>query len=83
MEAIIDQVKHLFSSADEVARKKILVGLRDLMYAIESPDDTLQRIMFLVSCNDHSQVWEQKYRYLIVPAPSNFDGPCGHRFEDL
>jgi demethylsterigmatocystin 6-O-methyltransferase len=56
MEAIIDQVKHLSSSADEVARKKILVALRDLMYAIESPDDTLQRIMFLVSCNSNSQV---------------------------
>jgi len=48
MEAILDQVKHFTKTADEAARQKLIVGLRDLAYAIESPDDTMQRIMFAV-----------------------------------
>ena len=50
MEQVIDQVNHLVSRADDAARKKVINELRDLAYSIESPDDTMQRIMFLVSC---------------------------------
>jgi demethylsterigmatocystin 6-O-methyltransferase len=49
MDEVINQVTHLASTADEATRKKLIVTLRDLAYSIESPDDTMQRIMFLVS----------------------------------
>ncbi|KAL9116884.1 MAG: hypothetical protein Q9187_006587 [Circinaria calcarea] len=47
--AVIDTVEDLSSTADEATRKKIITALRDLAYSIESPDDTMGRIMFLVS----------------------------------
>lgn len=34
--------------ANEADRRKILDGIRDLAYSIESPKDTTDRIMFLV-----------------------------------
>lgn len=49
MEAVIDQVKRMASNANEVERKKIIDGLRDLSYSLETPDDTLQRVIYLVS----------------------------------
>ena len=49
MQAVIDTVKDLSSTADEATRKKIIITLRDLAYSIESHDDTIGRIMFLVS----------------------------------
>ena len=49
MEAVIDQAKRVASNADEVERKKIIDGLRDLSYSLEAPDDTMQRVMYLVS----------------------------------
>lgn len=48
METITTQVKNLASTANEAARKKMIDQLRDLSYSLESPDDTLQRIMYLV-----------------------------------
>ncbi|MCJ1261206.1 hypothetical protein MMC22_001070 [Lobaria immixta] len=47
MDALISQVKHEANSADEAGRQKILDGLRDLAMAIETPADSMQRIMFL------------------------------------
>jgi len=44
MDAILQQVKALAAAADDNGRKKLVVALRDLSYAIESPDDTMQRI---------------------------------------
>jgi demethylsterigmatocystin 6-O-methyltransferase len=49
MEAIIDQAKRVASNANENERKKIIDDLRDLSYSLETPDDTSQRIMYLVS----------------------------------
>jgi demethylsterigmatocystin 6-O-methyltransferase len=48
MEALISHVKATANKADESGRKKIIDGLRDLAYSIESPEDTMQRIMFQV-----------------------------------
>ncbi|MCJ1268551.1 hypothetical protein MMC22_008439 [Lobaria immixta] len=47
MEAVVDQVKGLAGSADEAGRSKILDQLRELAYSLESPDETMNRIMFL------------------------------------
>ncbi|MCJ1313932.1 hypothetical protein MMC25_007612 [Agyrium rufum] len=47
MEALFGQIKQLASTASVDTRKTIITGLRDLMYSLESPDDTLQRLMFL------------------------------------
>ncbi|MCJ1264606.1 hypothetical protein MMC22_004479 [Lobaria immixta] len=47
MDALISQVKHEASSVDEVGRQKIIDGLRDLALSIETPEDSIQRIMYL------------------------------------
>ena len=49
MDALIEQAQHLASSSDEAGRKKLIDAFRNLSYALESPDDTLQRIMYYVS----------------------------------
>ena len=49
MEAALAQIWDIASTADEASRKKIVIALRDTMYSIESVDDTMHRIMFLVS----------------------------------
>lgn len=53
MDALISQVKNEAHSLDDVGRQKILDGLRNLALSIETPEDSLQRIMFLVRllCN--------------------------------
>jgi len=48
MEALIEQVRATVKNGDENTRKQILNQLRDLSYAIESPDDTVQRFTFSV-----------------------------------
>lgn len=48
MEAVIKQVRDFTSSADEAGRSRILDQLRELSYSLESPDETMNRIMFLV-----------------------------------
>ena len=47
MEAVISQAKAFASTADEIARKKMIIELRDLASSLESTDDTMERIMFL------------------------------------
>lgn len=49
MEAVIDEVRGLACSANEAGRNKILTQLRELAYSLESPHETMNRIMFLVS----------------------------------
>lgn len=49
MEAVVEQVRGLAGSADEAGRSKVLDQLRELIYSLESPDETMNRIMFLVS----------------------------------
>lgn len=48
MDALIKHVKHEANSLEEVGRKKILDDLRDLALSIETPEDSVQRIYFLV-----------------------------------
>jgi hypothetical protein len=49
MDALFAQLRSLASSADEAGRKALLDGLRDLSYSIESKQDSIQRILFVVS----------------------------------
>lgn len=53
MENIINQIKSLAKGADEAGRRKILDGLRDLALSLETPQDTMQRISYIV-CNTSS-----------------------------
>ena len=53
MESIIEDVKRLASNSDENGRKKLIDSLRELSYSIETPDDTLQRLMYTVSPDVH------------------------------
>ena len=48
MEGITNTIKQEASGADELVRRKLLDGLRDLSYSIETPNDTLHRIVTLV-----------------------------------
>ena len=49
MDALFSQIRVLAENANEAARKQILDGLRDLSYSIETPQDSIQRIIFYVS----------------------------------
>lgn len=48
MENFLSLAKAIAKNADEADRKKVLDTLRDVAYSIESPEDTIQRIMFSV-----------------------------------
>lgn len=48
MDALISQVKNEAGSLDDAGRQKILDGLRDLALSIERPEDSIQRIFYLV-----------------------------------
>ena len=48
MDAIVNQIKNLASSADDAQRKLILETLRVVSDSIETPQDTMQRLMYLV-----------------------------------
>lgn len=48
MENFLSLAKTIARNADEAGRKKLLDTLRDVAYSIESPEDTIQRIMFSV-----------------------------------
>lgn len=48
MDAFFAQAKALVKTADETDRKKILDTLRDLSHSLETPQDSAQRIMYLV-----------------------------------
>jgi demethylsterigmatocystin 6-O-methyltransferase len=47
MDAIVNQIKSLASGADEAQRKNILVALRKVSDSIETPLDTIQRLVYL------------------------------------
>ena len=49
MESVIAQVKQLAATTNEAGRKEIMDQLRELSNSLETPDETLQRIMYLVS----------------------------------
>lgn len=48
MNELIARVRDEAKSADENGRKQLLDSLRNLSYEIETPQDTMQRIMFMV-----------------------------------
>lgn len=48
MDAIVEQIKSLAASADDAAHRDIVDMLRMVLFAVEQPEDTLQRIIFLV-----------------------------------
>lgn len=48
MESLITKIQQEAASASYVDRKKLLDSLRDLQYSIETPEDTMQRILHLV-----------------------------------
>ena len=48
MDNLLSLAKAIAKDADEAGRKKLLDTLRDVAYSIESPEDTIQRIMFSV-----------------------------------
>ena len=49
MHALFDQIRAHAKDADEAGRKEILDGLRNLTYSLETPQDSIQRIIFYVS----------------------------------
>ena len=48
MEEALAEVKRLATSSGERTRNKIVDSLRNTLYSIESDEETLDRIMFLV-----------------------------------
>lgn len=48
MDAIANQIKSPASDADGAERKHILDSLRHVSDSIETPQDTMQRLMYLV-----------------------------------
>ena len=49
MERIAEEVKRLATDSDEASRKRLIDDLREISYSIETPDDTMQRLMYTVS----------------------------------
>ena len=49
MDAALKRIRAIANSANEMDRKKLVITLRDALYSIESEDDTMHRILFLVS----------------------------------
>lgn len=49
MESLLTQIKTLAANADNAGRKKIIQSLQELCYEIETPQDSMQRIIYLVS----------------------------------
>ena len=52
MEDVIKSVKGLASNTDDAGRKEIYDRLQELSQSIETPDDTLQRLMYMVGRNE-------------------------------
>lgn len=49
MDALISQTRQLAASADAEARRDLVDTFRQLLFEIESPEDTLHRLVFGVS----------------------------------
>ena len=48
MEEVVNSVQRLASNATQIGRRNIIDRLQELCYSIETPDDTLTRLMFMV-----------------------------------
>ena len=73
VDTIVALAKTLTKENDEAERKKLLDTLRDVAYSIESPEDTMQRIMFYVK------------RSTVIPTviPKPADAPNSYRIFSL
>jgi demethylsterigmatocystin 6-O-methyltransferase len=49
MDPIVEQVKRLAEGTDEAGRRNLALALRDLSYSLETPKDTINRILSYVS----------------------------------
>jgi demethylsterigmatocystin 6-O-methyltransferase len=49
LRSLTPQIQKSAAAADEAGCKEILNSLRDLQYSIEKPEDTMQRVIHLVS----------------------------------
>ena len=49
MDAILNQIKQLITSADEIARQKLINSLNKLTLSLENPEDTAHRYGHMVS----------------------------------
>lgn len=49
MDAAIDQIRQLGTTADEAGRRQMMKSLYRLAYSLESPQDTIHRYGHLVS----------------------------------
>ena len=70
VDAIVALAKSLTKEEDEAERKKLLDTLRDVAYSIESPEDTMQRIMFYV---------KKKFTVVAMVATKRTDTPNSYR----
>ena len=48
MDALIASVQSMAKTADEAGRKKLIDALNNLALSIESPQDSMQRLLYLV-----------------------------------
>ena len=55
MDEALAEVERLAGLSGEGTRDKIVSSLRNTLYSIESQDETLDRIMFLVRHKQHSE----------------------------
>jgi hypothetical protein len=82
MEAIqklTTEIQNSAATADEAGRKEIMNALRDLQYSIEKPEDTMQRVIHLVSCPPEILIVHE----LTNKASSTIHHPSCAGFEDL
>ena len=49
LDTLFAQIKAIAAGADNAGRIKVLDGLRDLSYSIETADDTAKRLLYSVS----------------------------------
>ena len=52
MEQVLDQVRNFASKTDEAGQRRLARALRDMSYALETPEDTTARIASYVSISD-------------------------------
>ena len=61
MEEALAEVRRLAASSSEGTRRNIVESLRDTLYSIETQDETLNRIMFLVRRRQDSEQLFHQY----------------------
>ena len=49
LKKVAQEVEKAAGSADEQARRKTIDALRDLQYALETPEETMQRLLYTVN----------------------------------